>query len=77
MGPVAGLMIRRRFVSRRTGGEEVDNVDNFSFGLSMTVVGMGGTLLSLWVLALFMSALKRLFPCKPDETEQGREGGVL
>lgn len=49
-------------------------MDNFSFGLSMTVVGMGGTLLSLWVLILFMNALKRVFPHKASE-KVGQEGG--
>lgn len=49
-------------------------MDNFSFGLSMTVVGMGGTLLSLWVLTLFINGLKKLFPEKA-EGKSGKEGG--
>ncbi len=48
-------------------------MDNLSFGLAMTLVGMGGTLLSLWVLTLFMRALKKLFPLKAGEgTGEGR-----
>jgi hypothetical protein len=49
-------------------------VDNFSFGMAMTVVGMGGTLLSLWVLTLFVNALKKLFPHK-TEAQGGQAGG--
>lgn len=35
------------------------------FGMTMTLVGMGGTLLSMWVLTLVMRLLRRLFPEKP------------
>ena len=50
-------------------------MENYTFGLTMTVVGMGGTLFSLWLLTLFMSALKRVFPVK-GEASQGQEGGA-
>ena len=36
--------------------------DNFTFGLTLTIVGMLGTMLSLWVLSLVISLLKKLFP---------------
>jgi hypothetical protein len=39
-------------------------VDNLTFGVSMVVVGMGGTLLTLWILSLLMAVLKRAFPYK-------------
>ncbi|MFH1058478.1 MAG: OadG-related small transporter subunit [Pseudomonadota bacterium] len=39
-------------------------MSKIDFGLTMTLVGMGGTLLSLWALTLVMKALKRLFPEK-------------
>ena len=29
-------------------------MDNLTFGVSMVVVGMGGTLLTLWILSLLM-----------------------
>lgn len=48
-------------------------MDNLSFGLSMTVVGMGGTLLSLGALAMLMWVLKRLFPAKPGQAAGGGE----
>ncbi len=42
-------------------------MDNWTFGITMVVVGMGGTLLTLWILGLFMSVLKMLFPLKKEE----------
>jgi hypothetical protein len=47
-------------------------VDNFNFGAALTLVGMGGTLLSLWLLTLVMVALKKAFPLKP--TDGKKEG---
>lgn len=40
------------------------DIDNWTFGITMVVVGMGGTLLTLWILSLFMGLLKKLFPNK-------------
>jgi len=44
-------------------------MDNWTFGITMVVVGMGGTLLTLWILSLFMSILKRFFPYKEGEAK--------
>jgi Na+-transporting methylmalonyl-CoA/oxaloacetate decarboxylase gamma subunit len=41
-------------------------MDNWTFGISMIVVGMGGTLLTLWILSLVMTVLKKLFPYKKE-----------
>jgi hypothetical protein len=41
-------------------------MDNWTFGITMTVVGMGGTLLSLYILSLFMSLLKKIFPLREE-----------
>jgi Na+-transporting methylmalonyl-CoA/oxaloacetate decarboxylase gamma subunit len=41
-------------------------MDKWTFGLTMLIVGMGGTLLTLSLLSLVMSLLKKLFPL-PDE----------
>ncbi|MEI6675621.1 MAG: OadG-related small transporter subunit [Verrucomicrobiota bacterium] len=38
-------------------------MDNVTFGLTMLLVGMGGTLLTLWLLAILMGGLTRL--CQP------------
>jgi hypothetical protein len=38
------------------------NHDQWIFGLTMTIVGMGGTLASLWVLSVLIGQLKKVFP---------------
>lgn len=45
----------------------MDNMDNWTFGITMIVLGMGGTVLTLWILSLLMSVLKMLFPYKKEE----------
>ena len=42
-------------------------MDNWTFGITMLVLGMGGTLLTLWILSLLMSLLKKLFPYRKEE----------
>lgn len=42
-------------------------MDNLTFGFTLMVVGMGGTLVALGVLALLMTALKALFPNEDEE----------
>jgi Na+-transporting methylmalonyl-CoA/oxaloacetate decarboxylase gamma subunit len=43
-------------------------VDNLTFAVTMIVVGMGGTLLTLWLLTLLIDAMKKIFPAdKPTE----------
>jgi Na+-transporting methylmalonyl-CoA/oxaloacetate decarboxylase gamma subunit len=36
--------------------------DKWAFGLTMMVIGMGGTFLTLWILSLVMDLLKKIFP---------------
>lgn len=36
--------------------------ETLTFGITMTLVGMVGTLFSLWVLGLLISLLKKAFP---------------
>lgn len=43
----------------------MDNA-KWTFGLTMMIVGMGGTFLTLWVLSLVMDMLKKVFPL-PDK----------
>jgi hypothetical protein len=49
----------------------MDN-EKWAFGLTMLIVGMGGTFLTLWILGLVMDALKKVFPlaAKSDSTEK-------
>ncbi len=44
-------------------------MDNLTFGVTMVVVGMGGTLLTLWVLSILMNVLKNIFPYKREKEE--------
>ncbi len=41
-------------------------MDKVSFGLTLLVVGMGGTLAALALLAALMNLLKKLFPVKDE-----------
>jgi len=45
-------------------------MDNWTFGITLVVVGMGGTLLTLWILSLLMMALKRVFPLPKEEAQK-------
>jgi len=51
-------------------------MDKWSFGISVTIVGMGGTLLTLWLLGLFTRLLKWAFPPEgaPSSTAQNQGG---
>ena len=42
-------------------------MDNWTFGATMIIVGMGGTLLTLWILSVIMSLMKRIFPYRKEE----------
>jgi hypothetical protein len=42
-------------------------LDNWTFGITMLVVGMGGTVLTLWILSLIMGLLKKVFPLSKEE----------
>ncbi len=37
-----------------------------TFGLTMLIVGMGGTLVTLWLLTLLLKGLTSLFPVKEE-----------
>ncbi len=42
-------------------------MDNWTFGVTMIIVGMGGTVLTLWILSLLMSVLKKVFPLGKED----------
>jgi Na+-transporting methylmalonyl-CoA/oxaloacetate decarboxylase gamma subunit len=42
-------------------------MNNWEFGITMMIVGMGGTLLTLWILSLVMVVLKKVFPYRKSE----------
>jgi hypothetical protein len=47
--------------------------DNLTFGLTMTIVGAAGTMLSLWLLSLMTSGLKKIFPVAPPKASHKAE----
>ncbi|MCK9588836.1 MAG: OadG-related small transporter subunit [Terrimicrobiaceae bacterium] len=44
-------------------------MNNLAFGLTMLIVGMGGTLATLFLLTLAIRALAAFFPVRPGEKE--------
>ena len=42
-------------------------MDTWTFGWTVALTGMGGTMLVLWLLSLLILLLKRLFPHKAEE----------
>jgi Na+-transporting methylmalonyl-CoA/oxaloacetate decarboxylase gamma subunit len=45
-------------------------MDNKIFGLTMLIVGMGGTLLTLWLLALLIKGITQIFPVENDKKKK-------
>ena len=42
---------------------------NLEFGITLLIVGMGGTLAALGLLAILMTFLKKVFPVKNETAE--------
>lgn len=40
-------------------------MDKWAFGLTLTVVGIAGTFLTLWLISLVIDLLKKAFPLPP------------
>lgn len=47
-------------------------MNKWDFGLTMMIIGMGGTFVTLWVLSVVMDLLKKVFPLvsKPVESQK-------
>lgn len=45
-------------------------MNNLTFGITMLVVGMGGTLATLFLITLCIRALVIFFPVRPDHKEE-------
>jgi len=45
-------------------------MDNVSFGITMLICGMGGTLLTLWIFSLIMTGLRLIFPYRAEDEEK-------
>ncbi|WP_153307222.1 OadG family protein [Syntrophobacter fumaroxidans] len=46
-------------------------MDTLTYGLVITLVGMGGTILGLYFIVLFVELVKRLFPYREEEGQKG------
>ena len=44
-------------------------MDNWAFGFTMIIVGMGGTLAVLSLFAFFMVLLKKIFPFREESSK--------
>lgn len=49
-------------------------MDTQTFGLTLLLVGMGGTMLTLYLLTLLIKLLTRLLPVRPDQRAGDKEG---
>jgi Na+-transporting methylmalonyl-CoA/oxaloacetate decarboxylase gamma subunit len=47
-------------------------MNNWEFGITMMIVGMGGTLLTLWIMSLLMGALKKVFPIREKRIDEAQ-----
>ncbi|MGE5215729.1 MAG: OadG-related small transporter subunit [Chloroflexota bacterium] len=43
-------------------------MDTWTFGLTLALIGMGGTMLVLWILSLLILLMKKVFPYQPEES---------
>lgn len=48
-------------------------MDNFTHAIVITVTGMGGTLLSLWLIVFVIGLLKRIFPYRESDEKCRKE----
>jgi hypothetical protein len=48
-------------------------MDTWTFGWTVALIGMGGTMLVLWFLSLLILLLRRIFPYRPDDSP-GQKG---
>jgi hypothetical protein len=44
-------------------------MDKWTFGFTMLIVGMGGTIATLIIFSMLMGALKKIFPYKKEEDQ--------
>jgi hypothetical protein len=42
-------------------------MDTWTFGWTLALIGMAGTMLVLWILSLLILLIKKLFPYQPEE----------
>ncbi|HZD41971.1 MAG TPA: OadG family protein [Terriglobales bacterium] len=47
-------------------------MDVWSFGFTVAIIGMGGTMLVLWCLSILVLLIKKIFPHQPGQSESKR-----
>ncbi|HLP26941.1 MAG TPA: OadG-related small transporter subunit [Acidobacteriota bacterium] len=50
-------------------------MNNQTFGLTLLLVGMGGTMLTLYLLTLLIGAITRIWPVPPEKPAGEKKGG--
>lgn len=43
-------------------------LDKWTFGWTLALIGMGGTMLVLWLMSLLILLIRKAFPYKPEES---------
>jgi hypothetical protein len=43
-------------------------MDIWTFGWTVALIGMGGTMLVLWCLSLLILLIKKIFPYQPEDS---------
>ena len=55
-------MLQRSFYS------DLTHMDTWTFGWTMALIGMGGTMLVLWIMSLLILLIRKIFPYQADES---------
>ncbi len=42
-------------------------MDTWTFGWTVALIGMGGTMVILWILSLFILMIKKVFPYQSEK----------
>jgi Na+-transporting methylmalonyl-CoA/oxaloacetate decarboxylase gamma subunit len=42
-------------------------MDNWTFGWTLALIGMSGTMFVLWILSLLILLIRKVFPYRPEE----------
>jgi Na+-transporting methylmalonyl-CoA/oxaloacetate decarboxylase gamma subunit len=43
-------------------------MDTWTFGWTLALIGMGGTMLVLWLLSLLILLIRKIFPYRTDDS---------
>jgi hypothetical protein len=48
------------------------DLDVWTFGWTLALIGMGGTMLVLWILSLLILLIRKIFPYEPKPPESAK-----